>query len=242
MTKKLTTEEFIAKATAVHGDKFSYEKVEYVNNTTKVEIICKHHDSFWQVPSTHLQGGGCLKCANKLTSARQQLTNEQWVAKAKKARGDAYDYSKANYQSCRGMVTLTCNTCQHVFEQDANNHLQGAGCPACANYGGYRPHQPGTLYVLVSDNTTKVGITNKPTARRASQVSTAAGKKFSVLWTKKFDDGSIPKEIETKVLGYLKSTYERPKERYNGWTESFLSVDRAFLVQHIEELITQGTA
>jgi hypothetical protein len=43
---KLTTEEFIAKAKAVHGDRYDYSKVEYVNASTKVCIICKKHGEF----------------------------------------------------------------------------------------------------------------------------------------------------------------------------------------------------
>ena len=40
---KLTTEEFIKKAREVHGDRYDYSKVEYVNKKTKVCIICKEH-------------------------------------------------------------------------------------------------------------------------------------------------------------------------------------------------------
>ena len=50
---KLTTEEFIAKAKAVHGDKYDYSKVEYVDSTTKVCIGCKKHGDFWQKPNIH---------------------------------------------------------------------------------------------------------------------------------------------------------------------------------------------
>ena len=42
------TKEFIAKAKAVHGDKYDYSKVNYVKNTTKVTIICKIHGEFEQ--------------------------------------------------------------------------------------------------------------------------------------------------------------------------------------------------
>ena len=52
---KLTTEEFISKAKAVHGDRYDYSKVEYVNNQTKVCIICKKHGEFWQRPLDHLK-------------------------------------------------------------------------------------------------------------------------------------------------------------------------------------------
>ena len=40
MGKRKTTEQFIAEAKAVHGDKYDYSKVEYKNNKTKVCIIC----------------------------------------------------------------------------------------------------------------------------------------------------------------------------------------------------------
>lgn len=48
MRKKMTTEEFIAKAREVHGDKYDYSKVNYINNSTKVIIICPIHGEFEQ--------------------------------------------------------------------------------------------------------------------------------------------------------------------------------------------------
>ena len=58
----MSTEEFIQKAKAVHGDKYDYSKVEYAGSKTKVCIICKKHGEFWQIPSSHLKGHGCVKC------------------------------------------------------------------------------------------------------------------------------------------------------------------------------------
>lgn len=55
----MTTEEFIQKAKAVHGDKSDYFKVEYVNFKTKVCIICPKHGEFGQVPNSHFRGIGC---------------------------------------------------------------------------------------------------------------------------------------------------------------------------------------
>ena len=57
-----TTEEWIASARKVHGDKYDYSKVHYVNNRTKVTIICPEHGEFKQIPSSHLSGNGCPKC------------------------------------------------------------------------------------------------------------------------------------------------------------------------------------
>ena len=61
--KKLTTEDFIAKAREVHGDKYDYSKTEYVNNKTPICIICPEHGEFKQTPYPHLRGCGCEECA-----------------------------------------------------------------------------------------------------------------------------------------------------------------------------------
>lgn len=74
---KLTTEEFIAKAKAVHGDRYDYSKVKYVNASTKVCIICKIHGEFWQTPSHHTCGHGCTKCAAEVNAAKMRLWTEK---------------------------------------------------------------------------------------------------------------------------------------------------------------------
>jgi len=58
-----TNETFIKKARAVHGDKYDYSKVVYVNNETMIIIICKIHGEFLQTPKGHLKGRGCKTCA-----------------------------------------------------------------------------------------------------------------------------------------------------------------------------------
>lgn len=68
---RITKDEFIRKAKEIHGDKYDYSKVEYVNERTPVCIIChkknrngNEHGEFWQTPSSHLSGKGCRKCRN----------------------------------------------------------------------------------------------------------------------------------------------------------------------------------
>lgn len=60
--KRLTQDEFVAKARESHGDKYDYSKVEYKNNKTKVCIICPTHGEFWQTPNRHLSDDGCPLC------------------------------------------------------------------------------------------------------------------------------------------------------------------------------------
>ena len=59
----MTKENFIAKAKAIHGDKYTYENVNYINNTIKVLITCPIHGDFLQTPNGHLRGQGCRACS-----------------------------------------------------------------------------------------------------------------------------------------------------------------------------------
>ena len=64
-TKKLSAEEFIAKSESIHGKKYDYSNVKYINNRTKVEIICrKCGKKFMQAPFDHIQGKGCPFCSS----------------------------------------------------------------------------------------------------------------------------------------------------------------------------------
>ena len=61
--KRLTTEEFIRRAREVHGDKYNYDKSEYIGYDQPIIITCKHHGDFLQRPNDHFHGAGCGKCA-----------------------------------------------------------------------------------------------------------------------------------------------------------------------------------
>jgi len=60
---RLTTEEFIEKARQIHGDKYDYSKVNYIDSDTNICIICPEHGEFWMEPSNHLMGQNCRKCS-----------------------------------------------------------------------------------------------------------------------------------------------------------------------------------
>ncbi len=57
------TEQFIAKAKRVHGDKYDYSLVSYERHDLPVKIVCPAHGEFEQKPHYHLAGSGCRKCA-----------------------------------------------------------------------------------------------------------------------------------------------------------------------------------
>ena len=123
--KVLTLKEFIEKSEQVHNHKYDYSKVEYINNRTKVCIICPEHGEFWQTPNSHLSGFGCAKCSEK-----NKKTAEEFIKKAKEIHGNRYDYSKVEYINNKTKVCIICP--EHgEFWQTPNAHLLGQGCKLC---------------------------------------------------------------------------------------------------------------
>ena len=123
---KLTTEDFLKKAKEVHGDKYDYSKVEYINSHTNVCIICPKHGEFWQTPRSHLAGSGCSKCSGNAKS-----NTEEFIKKAQLIHGNKYDYSETVYISADKKVKIICPL-HGEFYVAVNHHLSGRGCPKCA--------------------------------------------------------------------------------------------------------------
>ena len=130
--RKLSTEEFIEKAKQVHGDKYDYSQVNYVNNSTKVKLICPKHDEFLITPNNHLHGGGCKLCSQEQMKKIYLMTTDEFVKKANNLHNNFYDYSKVNYQGSKKKVIIICPI-HGEFSMRPNNHLMGQVCPQCAN-------------------------------------------------------------------------------------------------------------
>lgn len=123
--KKDDKETFIEKAKVVHGNKYDYSKVNYINSGTKVTIICPKHAEFQQTPQNHLNGQGCPKCNGKNFSLKELIDE------ANKIHNGQYDYSKLNITKKHEKGCIICPK-HGVFYQDFSKHLEGQGCPKCA--------------------------------------------------------------------------------------------------------------
>ena len=127
-----TKDTFVNKAIEIHGDKYDYSKVNYVNSNTKVCIVCPEHGEFWQTPSKHLSGQGCRQCGIRLRSLNQMFTTNSFIEKAKSIHGDKYIYDKTTYVGYDIPVLIQCK--EHgYFYQTPDSHLQGSGCQKCSH-------------------------------------------------------------------------------------------------------------
>jgi len=123
--RKLTTEEFIAKADVTHHGKYIYDSVVYTKSTSKVAIICPKHGTFNQRASAHLHGSGCLECGG----CKQSSTTE-FIAKSEVIHSNKYNYTLTKYINTHSKVNITCDI-HGTFSQRPNDHLKGNGCPQC---------------------------------------------------------------------------------------------------------------
>ena len=131
---KSNREEFILKSKIKFGNLYNYSLVEYVNNKTKVKIICKKHGVFEQIPNLHLSRSvkiACLEC----TSKNRMVDYEDIVNRMSSKHNKFYNYSKFIYNGQNNKSTIICPT-HGEFEQVVLAHLNGKGCKKCKNSKG----------------------------------------------------------------------------------------------------------
>ena len=130
MGLNFTTDIFIKRAKEIHGDRYDYSLVDYVNAKTRIEIICPLHGKFEQIPYNHLSGKGCIKCGCMENGRNRSITIEKFLEKAKVVHGDTYDYSKSKVENYKTKIEIICKIHGSFFQTPAN-HLVGKGCKEC---------------------------------------------------------------------------------------------------------------
>lgn len=129
--RKLSHEEFIAKARAVHGDTYQYLS-EYRGSGVHIQIACKIHGLFTQTPNAHIsQAQGCPLCAALLLGTKRRNTTAVVLSHFGEVHGDRYDYSRVRYVGAHKPVEIVC-TEHGAFFQSPQSHRKGRGCPQCA--------------------------------------------------------------------------------------------------------------
>lgn len=130
-TMKGNNDSFVKKAICVHGCKYDYSKVNYINNREKVCIICPEHGEFWQDPHNHLKGKGCPECGKEINKPKK-YTTKSFISEAIKIHGNKYDYSQSEYVDMNTKVKIICPIHGEFF-QTPYVHLNGSDCPKCSH-------------------------------------------------------------------------------------------------------------
>lgn len=130
---RLSQKDVMARLLDRHTD-YDYSKVNYVDNRTKIEIVCHKkdrsgntHGIFYQYLHQHLRGAGCPKCAIE----SRVKTQENFIQDSIKLWGDGvYVYDKVDYKTNKKHVLIGCPR-HGYFKATPNSFLRGFGCPKC---------------------------------------------------------------------------------------------------------------
>lgn len=126
-------ESVISKFIQIHGYRYDYSKVKYINTNTKVIIGCSIHGEFEQKPTKHLRGQGCNLCSYKDIGVNQTKSGVQLLDEFHNVHGTLYDYSKVVYTRMKDPIVIGCPI-HGDFIQKAVTHWNGCGCPICKRY------------------------------------------------------------------------------------------------------------
>lgn len=129
---KQSLSEFIAKAQAVHGSKYDYSQVNYINNRTKINIICPEHGPFWQIPQNHIKNShGCKLCGIKAGQHKMHEEYTKFKSEYQKLY-PAHDLKEPTTFSPKFRFTFIC--AEHGdFVSSPLEIMNSWQCPKCNN-------------------------------------------------------------------------------------------------------------
>jgi len=225
---EINTMKFINLSNEIHNYTYLYNNTVYIDKKTSVLIECKYHGIFKQLPSKHLKGNKCQKCASKEGGKKIRNTTEGFIRTATEIHGDRYDYTITNYKHSRLEVEIGCRI-HGTFNQTPSTHLKGSGCQKCAKLINVYKREDyiklskkAILYLVLleynGEKFYKIGKTKNTTHERLS--NNIGVYKYSIVNEYLSDSGTIfDLEIELHNK-YNKHSY-KPSFTFAGYTECY---------------------
>lgn len=130
---------FIKKAREIHGDKYDYSEVDYVNNRTPVKIIdrnCPENPVFYQTPTNHLKGqGNPFYRSQRISSSKHMKWDELYKRLKASHPTENLEYPKQEVKNFHEKIRIIDHDLRPdgseygEYEQEVNAHLKGSGHP-----------------------------------------------------------------------------------------------------------------
>lgn len=132
--KRKKIEKFIEESKLIHGEKYTYDRFEYLSAHTKSIITCKIHGDFEQSPNSHVsKKNGCRKCGRDKVSDLQRLGVDRFIEISNYKHKYKFNYSNVKYISNNIKVEIICDK-GHLFKQTPDDHMRGGGCAKCKGF------------------------------------------------------------------------------------------------------------
>ena len=128
--RALTTEDFIAKSKSRFGDKFVYDKTEYIRKDIALTLTCPSHGDIVLTPDQHRWSKhGCPQCDYDIPRIIQK---EKVLDKAREIHGERYDYSRVHYENMDNKVEIICYRHGSFWQSLYDHTARTTICPQCS--------------------------------------------------------------------------------------------------------------
>jgi hypothetical protein len=236
MGKFKTQDEIIADFKKVHGDRYDYNKVEYVWSKGKVIIICNKHGAFLQRVDAHKAGQGCKSCQ----CDEQKLNFEDFKKNLLDTSPMIEILSTDDYAGSFQKIKCKCLVDGHIWHPTVSSlRSRRSGCPKCARYnqtGFYNKAiadsnvdkfigERAIIYLVMLYNENeifyKIGITGESAKARFSRGRTKYSYKLiEEIHANLYDAICLEHKLHelNKEFSYI------PKIKFSGYTECFSEI------------------
>lgn len=128
--KKLNTSEFQERLNQIYGENYYIVQSEYINNCTKIDILCSKCGEIFQkapVKMTGKEREGCYICSGKNRYKTKEYLQNQ-VNRLYPNKFEIID----DYINSRTKINILNKKCGHIYEITPDNLLRGKNCPKCS--------------------------------------------------------------------------------------------------------------
>ncbi|ELH4810066.1 hypothetical protein Q9X96_003099 [Vibrio vulnificus] len=240
-----TPEQFsvlIKRASLVHGKDF----VRYVDPDAKVtmksRIIakCKHHGDYNTGMTAFLNHNHCCPNCDTISSRISESKLKPWsfyesrVNKKCLEMGYKLIGHDSNWRGTRTRLYLECPQHGEWYSTSINDFvgILDSCCPMCAAKG-YQLDLPGHFYYVSwkkgNNSFVKFGITNKPIEDRIRQQRRKTDYEPTIIFSRRFEDGRIPKKLESFIKSKLRTSVISKTEFGDGYTETIRTCDSSII-------------
>ena len=148
VSQRYSQEQFIKTVKKIHGEKYDYSELEYINSQSKVKISCPIHGLFTMKANSHYNGQGCPKCGRQIANEKLKLNFSEFLIRAINIHGNKYIYDDKSYINYTAKFNIICKD-HGVFRQTPHSHISmKAGCPNCGVISSAKSSEKGWDLVL----------------------------------------------------------------------------------------------
>lgn len=110
-----TTDSFKEELVKIFGDEYTYDKLNYKNNATKVIVTCKKHGDFEALPCHLVHGHGCPHCSNSSIMERKvsEILKSDGIEFVRQKNFDWMKRMKLDFFIPSKNIAIECQGIQH---------------------------------------------------------------------------------------------------------------------------------